>query len=307
MARHKPIVVVGSLNIDLVVRTARLPRPGETVRGDQFYTAPGGKGANQAVAAARMAGPDLDVIMIGRVGQDEFGRVLRQSLAEAGAVVDHVEAVAGPSGNAMISVEASGQNCIIITAGANGRLTVEDMNRVASTLRGADTLLLQLEVPLPVVERAAELAASGGARVVLNPAPAPDGALPRTLLQHVAILVPNETEAEALTGTTDQHAAAETLRSWGVQTVIITLGERGALVATPAGSEIIQAFDVTAVDTTAAGDAFLGALAVALAEGKDLFHALRFASAAGALTCTIPGAQPALPWRSTVDSFLLGE
>lgn len=304
MEPSRTIVVVGSLNMDLVVRTARLPRPGETVRGYDFQTAPGGKGANQAVAAGRLAGPGVRVLMIGHVGEDSFAETLRQSLRDAGVVTDHVRTVPGPTGIAMIEVEESGQNNIIIAAGANGTLTVADIDRLADVLRAADTLLLQLEVPLPVVERAAELAAAGGARVILNPAPAPEEPLPPQLLRHVTILIPNETEAEALTGQSDPYAAAEALRAQGVATAVITLGEKGALLATETGFELIPGFTVTPVDTTAAGDAFVGALAVALTEGQPMTAALRFANGAGALAVTRRGAQPSLPDRTELDDFL---
>lgn len=304
MRPSRRIVVVGSLNIDLVVRTLHLPRPGETVRGADFETIPGGKGANQAVAAARLAGPADHVVMVGRVGDDGFAAVLRQSLSAAGVEIDQVKTVPGPTGNAMIAVEASGENFIIITPGANGTITPEDLDQIAPLLGGADLLLLQLEVPLPVVERAARLAREGGATVILNPAPAPEGPLPASLLRDLSILIPNESEAARLAGVAEPRAAAQALRALGVPVVIVTLGSRGALLIDEAGERHVPAFTVTPVDTTAAGDAFAGALAVALVEGQALPDAVRFAAGAGALAATRPGAQPSLPQRSELDRLL---
>lgn len=298
------IAVVGSLNMDLVVRTARLPQPGETVRGHDFQTAPGGKGANQAVAAARLARPPVTVALIGCVGDDAFGAALRGSVGAAGVATKAIRTVPGATGVALIGVEAGGQNSIIIAPGANAALSPADIEAEAATLRGAGTLLLQLESPLATVTRAAGIAAGAGARVILNPAPALNGSLPTDLLRYVNILVPNETEAAALTGAGAPRAAAEALRGWGIPTVIVTLGEQGALVATEEGIEQIPSFAISPVDTTAAGDAFVGALAVALAEGQPLAAAVRFASGAGALAATRPGAQPSLPIRADLDRFL---
>ncbi len=303
----RQIVVVGSLNMDLVVRTARLPLPGQTIRGDQLETIPGGKGANQAVAAARLASPDTSVSMVGRVGEDGFGEQLRASLGGSGVRLEAVKQSPGPTGIAIIAVEESGENFIIIAAGANGLLTREDLDEVAPLLRGADALLLQLEVPLPVVEHAARLAAEGGALVILNPAPAPDSPLPASLLRHVSLLVANETETMALTGEPEHARAAAALRALNVETVIVTLGEQGALLLTEQGEEAIPSFKIVPVDTTAAGDAFAGALAVALVEGSPLPEAVRFACGAGALAATRAGAQPSLPTRAALTAFLQAE
>lgn len=304
MAEEKKILIVGSLNMDLVVRTAHLPTPGETVRGFEFNTYPGGKGANQAVAAGRLADSGSIVYMIGRVGEDDFGTSLLKSLNGAGVNAEQVKRVPGPTGNAMITVEESGENVIIITAGANGTLTAADMEGIAPLLADADVLLLQLEVPLEAVERAAALAAAGGATVILNPAPAPDEPLPLSLLQHVSILVPNETEAAAMTGEDDPVKAVAQLRTWGIPNVVLTLGAQGALVVQESGTERVDPFPITPVDTTAAGDSFVGALAVALVEGQPLRQAARFAAAAGALAATKPGAQPSLPQRQALLDFM---
>jgi ribokinase len=303
---EKNIVIVGSLNIDLVVRTAYLPTPGQTVRGAGFGTYPGGKGANQAVAAARLAPEAIGVHMVGRVGQDSFGASLLQSLSESGVNVDQVQSVPGPTGNAMIAVEDSSENFIIITAGANGALTAADMDNIAPLLQEAEALLLQLEVPLPAIERAAAIAAEAGALVILNPAPAPDQALPQTLLEHVSILVPNESEAMALSGEDDPVGAVTALRTYGIPTVVLTQGAAGALVAQDRGISQVPAFPISPVDTTAAGDAFAGGLAVALIEGQSLEEAVRFAAAAGALAATKAGAQPSLPQREALLAFMAG-
>jgi len=294
---NRKIVVVGSLNIDLVVRTAHLPTPGQTVRGQAFSTYPGGKGANQAVAAARLAAEGVTVYMVGRVGEDEFAESLLQSLNDSGVNTEQVRRVPGPTGNAMIAVEDSGENFIIISAGANGELKAGDMDDTASLLSQADVLLLQLEVPLPVIERAAAIASEAGSLVILNPAPAPEEPLPASLLKHVSILVPNETEAMALAGEDDPTRATEMLLELGVPSLVLTQGAQGALVVGASCVEKVPAFPITPVDTTAAGDAFVGALAVALIDGLPLPKAVRFAAAGGALAATKEGAQPSLPWR----------
>jgi ribokinase len=308
VATKKKIVVVGSLNIDLVVRTAHLPSPGETVRGRDFGTYPGGKGANQAVAAARLAPDDISVHMVGRVGQDGFGASLLRSLSESGVDIGHVQRVPGATGNAMIAVEDSGENFIVITAAANGTLTAADMDRVAPLLQEASALLLQLESPLPAIERAAALAREAGALVILNPAPAPEQLLPKSLLPNVSILVPNETEAGALTGRDDPLEAVAALHGYGIPTVVLTQGAAGALVSRENGHiDHMPAFPVSPLDTTAAGDAFVGALAVALIEGHPLKQSAVFAAAAGALATTTAGAQPSLPWREQLLAFLTTE
>ncbi len=301
-----PIAVVGSLNMDLVVRSPRFPRPGETLIGGPFQTAPGGKGANQAVAAARMGG---QVRMVGRVGADDFGESLLAGLARDG--VDHRHVRHDPdsaSGTATIIVDQSGQNCIVVAPGANARLTVEDVDAAEADIASARVLLLQLQSPLIAVTRAATLARSHGVHVLLNPAPAQP--LPPELLACVDILTPNESETASLTGLpvatqADLESAARALQRMGPPVIILTLGERGALLAL-GGDQIdhFPAFAVTPVDTTAAGDAFVGALAVALAEGRPLPEAVHWGNAAGALATARPGAQPSLPTRAEVEALL---
>ncbi len=296
------IVVVGSLNMDLVVRTGRIPAPGETVLGaGDLCRFPGGKGANQACAAARLGAA---AHMVGRVGEDAFGRELLESLGRDGVDTAAVQTTAGlPTGVALIVVDAAGQNSIVVSAGANAHLTPADVDRVAPMLRAAGVVMLQLEVPLPAVLRAAEVGRQGGALVVLNPAPAQP--LPAALLSCVDVLVPNETELALLAGGSGPVAkAARTLRTrTGIGTVVVTLGAQGALLVGDSVAHV-PAFPVTPVDTTAAGDAFVAALAVALAEGRPPVDAVRFGNAAGALAATRPGAQTALPDRAAVEAIL---
>jgi len=299
------IVVVGSLNMDLVVRTLRLPRVGETVLGTSFDTIPGGKGANQAVAAARLGG---QVAMVGRVGQDAYGRALVDNLQQNAVDVSRIvtdDSV--PTGVALIAVGAGGENQIIVYPGANGRVTPGDVDAAASRLTPGSVLVAQFETPLATVTYALELARSRGAITVLNPAPAVSEIGP--WIRHADYLVPNETEAATLTGLTiagdaDVRRAAQALRDIGARHVVITLGNRGAYWAGPDGEGHVPAFPVQAVDTTAAGDAFVGALAVALTEGLSLPDAVRFGCAAGAVAVTRFGAQPSLPTRSEVAALL---
>ena len=289
-------VVVGSLNMDLVVRTAHMPVPGETVRGEGFQTIPGGKGANQAAAIALLG---RQVTMVGRVGDDAFGPRLIENMAQQGADVSHILATPGvASGNAIIIVDASGQNSIVIAPGANGLVSPADVDGCEATLRQAEFLVLQFEIPMETVAYAVEKASGYGVRVVLNPAPAAD--LPDELLQHVDYLVPNETEAQILTGidvvnVASAESAARALCDAGARNVIVTLGERGSL--TVGGGETFHtpAPEVKVIDTTAAGDAFVGGLVVGLARGDALPVAVRFATCVGALAVTRFGAQTSLP------------
>ena len=300
------IVVVGSLNMDLVVRSPRLPRPGETLSGGPFATYPGGKGANQVVAAARLG---ARTAMIGRVGADGFGQMLRSS-AEVDAVdVERVLVTPGMStGVALITVEEGGQNTIVIAPGDNAELSPEDVEAAASVIAAARVLLLQLEVPLPTVARAAAIARAAGATVILNPAPAPAGRLPAELLASVDYLVPNESEAAAFLdesgGVPPEVLARAVSAVSGVPNVIITLGAAGVAMFGPGGGVHLPAFSVQAVDATAAGDAFVGGFAVALSEGRSPAEALRWGSAAGALAATRPGAQSSLPQRDEVLAFI---
>ncbi|HSM82667.1 MAG TPA: ribokinase, partial [Nodosilinea sp.] len=289
----KTIHVFGSLNMDLVCRTPRLPQVGETLLGTDFATLPGGKGANQAVAAARLG---ARVAMVGRVGQDDFGQRLIQGLRADGVAVDGVVATPGvPTGIAAIAVDDAGRNTIVVVPGANGQVGEADVARLMASVRPGDLLLLQLEVPLPAVLAAAQAARAQGATVMVDPAPArPD--LPAELLAAVDILTPNQVEASQLTGlsVTDlasATAAARQLVSRGVTTAIIKLGEQGAVVATAAGTFHQPALPVTARDTVAAGDAFNGGLAVALSEAMALKAAVEFATAVAAASVMVPGAQ----------------
>jgi len=301
-----PITVVGSLNLDFVARVASLPLPGETVLGSGFRTIPGGKGGNQACAAGKLGG---QVRMVGRVGDDVFGRQLREALQSAGVDVGAVLVTEDtPSGVAMIVVEGSGQNQIVVASGANALLTARDVERALEAAHGG-YVLLQLETPLETVEAGAGLARRQGAMVLLDPAPA--RVLSPALLASVDILTPNETEANVLLGRAaaevsidDAPEVACALRALGAATVVVKLGEKGAMVADRAGTRHFAAPRVVAVDATAAGDTFNGALAVALAEGRTLDEAVIFANTAAALSVTRLGAQASIPVRDEVDAKL---
>lgn len=299
------IAVVGSSNTDMIIRLDRIPRPGETILGGEFLTAAGGKGANQAVAAARAGGA---VTFIARVGDDMFGTQAVEGFRADGIDTCRIVTDSGaPSGVALIFVDSAGENCIAVASGANARLTPADLDGCADAVAVADMLLLQLEIPLETVRAAVKVAKAGGVPVILNPAPAcplEDG-----LLRDITVLTPNETEAELLTGipvTNEDSArrAAGVLRERGVRTVIVTLGARGAYVVSDAFQGIVPGFSVKAVDTTAAGDVFNGAIAVVLAEGADLPEAVRFANAAAALSVTVRGAQPSAPSRERILTFM---
>jgi ribokinase len=299
------ILVIGSSNTDMIIKLDRIPQPGETVLGGEFATAAGGKGANQAVAAARAGG---DVTLVARVGQDMFGETALAGFIQAGIQVQYVTRdPAAPSGVALIFVAKDGENCIAVAGGANGRLSPADVSEAKGAVAGASAVLMQLETPLASVQTAAELAARAKVRVILNPAPA--RVLPEELLRLVSILTPNETEATLLSGisVTDDATAARAaagLRARGAETVILTLGARGAFVAAASGAELVPGFRVKAVDSTAAGDIFNGALAVALGEGRPLLEAVRFANAAAAISVTRLGAQPSAPERKEIESLL---
>ncbi len=299
------VTVVGSLNMDLVVPVPRHPRPGETVLGGDLRRVPGGKGANQAVAAARMG---ARVRMVGRVGEDAFGRALFEALAREGVDASGVLALAdAPTGVALIAVSESGENAIVVSPGANARLGPEDLN--PKDLGDAAVLLLQLEVPPETVAAAARLGRQAGARVVLNAAPA--GPLPDALLANLDVLVVNAHEAATLLKAEppeDPKSALSAARALAqkVPVVVVTLGERGLVYAGAEGEGHLPAFPVRPVDTTAAGDAFTGALAAGLAEGMGLKPALRLGAAAGALAATRPGAQPSLPPREEAEALLEG-
>lgn len=299
------VTVVGSLNMDLVARAPRIPRPGETIIGGEFRNVPGGKGANQAIAAARLG---ATVSMVGRVGRDTFAGPLLDNLDADG--IDHTFVVQDPeaaTGVALIVVDDGGENSIVVASGANMRLSPADVDGAEAAIAGADALLLQLEIPLETVIRAAKIARARAVKIILNPAPA--RSLPAELLSLVDVLIPNESETALLTGLpvgdqAEAKTAAAALQDSGVGTVILTLGERGAMLATEGKTELFPAFDVTPVDTTAAGDAFVGGFAVALAEGRTLSEAVRWGNGAGGLAATKLGAQPSLPARRDLERLL---
>lgn len=300
----KPIIVFGSINLDLVTKTPRLPIAGETLQGSEFFTAAGGKGANQAVAAARLG---ATTHLVGRLGDDQFGRQLLSGLRAEGIETAGILVDAGATGVAVITVDDAGENNIIIVAGANGRVCQQDVERLSPLLPGAAALLLQFEIGMPAVLAAAQAAHRAGIQVILDPAPAQD--IPPELYSLVDIITPNEVEAAQLVGLAvdgqeGAYQAAFELRRRGVKVAIVKLGDRGVVCATSTESFYIPAFSVAAVDTVAAGDAFNGGLAVALAEGYCLREAVTWGTAAGALTATKAGAQPALPDLATLEAFL---
>ena len=303
------IAVVGSLNMDMVVNVTRMPALGETVLAETYKTAPGGKGANQAFAAARFGG---DVYMFGKVGDDQYGSDLIDNLAAAGVNTDGVfKEPAGQTGLAFITVNEDGDNTIIVAAGANGSYQEDELDQHVNLLSRCHVLMVQLEIPERVVFHAVELAKLSGAKIIFNPAPAPE-CLPRHILNMIDIITPNENELEKLAGKKvrtfpELKAAALDLIRGGVKMVIVTLGAFGAARVTGDDIVVYPSYDVKAIDTTAAGDAFSAALAVALSENKHIDDAILFANKAAALTVTREGAQPSIPLRVDVDSALLKE
>ena len=301
------IVIVGSSNTDMVIKTPRLPKPGETVTSGAFFTAHGGKGANQAVAAARAGGR---VVMIASVGLDTLGDAAVAGLEEDGIDTTYVRRTAAmPSGVALIMVDAAAQNVIAVAEGANSLLSAPDVRACESVIASADVLVAQLEIPLDAVAEAIGIAHHHGVRVVLNPAPA--CALADDLLARISVLTPNSSETEMLTGISPDddgglERAADALAARGVGASVITLAAAGAFVATPDRRARIAAWPVTPEDTTGAGDVFTGALAVALAEGQPLLEAARFANAAAAISVTRRGAQPSAPRRNEIVALLEG-
>ena len=299
------IVVVGSSNTDFTVRVDRMPGPGETVLGGAFHQAAGGKGANQAVAAARAGG---DVTFVACVGADALGDQAVEGFSNDGIDTAFIARTSeAASGVALILVDRQGENSIAVASGANARLTPEHLEQAAEVIAQADVLVVQLEIPLETVRAAVDMAVQQGVDVVLNPAPAQP--LADDLLRHVAVLTPNESEAALLTDVeVDRDGAPEkaagALRARGVGAVLLTLGPRGVFVATPDVRQRMPGFKVEAVDTTAAGDVFNGALAVALAEGRPLVEATRFANAAAALSVTRQGAQPSAPYRDAIEKLM---
>ncbi|MBU1329792.1 MAG: ribokinase [Gammaproteobacteria bacterium] len=303
---HANILVIGSLNMDLVVRAPRLPLPGETLSGEQFATVPGGKGANQAVAAARLG---ARVAMLGCLGDDAYSTQLRAGLAAEG--IDHSGVTSLPgraSGVALIVVGADSQNAIVVVAGSNAELDAAHLARFDASLQNADIVICQLEVPLATVGVALQRAHALGKTVILNPAPAV-GPLPADWLSCIDYLIPNESEAAALSGLpvssqAEAGLAAQQLLAAGARRVLVTLGAAGVLHATPAGLQHFPAQAIQAVDTTAAGDTFVGGFAAALAQGLDEAEAIRFGQAAAALSVTRAGAQPSIPHLAEVQARL---
>lgn len=301
----KRIVVIGSSNTDMVIRTKNLPRAGETVLGGKFYMNAGGKGANQAVACARLGG---SVTFVCKTGNDVFGHQAYQLFDEEGIDSSYVFSDSkNPSGVALILVDDNAENCIAVASGSNNYLLPTDVDNALLAIDKAEIVLMQLEIPLETIVYAAQKAKDGGKMVILNPAPAPSEPLPLALLQNIDLLTPNETEAELISGipVVDQSsaiAAAELICSKGVKRVIITMGSKGALLYEHGQSELIPSLHVKAVDTTAAGDCFNGALTIALSEGRPLRDAIVFANRAAAISVTRPGAQQSMPYRQEVDT-----
>jgi ribokinase len=298
---QKPIVVVGSINMDLVARASQIPRPGQSIIGTGFDTTPGGKGANQAVAAARLGYP---VQMVGAVGDDVFGQALLDNLTGAGVGTAAVERVAGPSGVATILVAENGENSIVVVPGANGKVDSASVDAQAELIRSAGMVLCQLELPLETVSRVLALCAEAGVPVMLDPAPA--APLPDSFWGQVAWCTPNETEAAFYLGTDSKpEEAAKQLMDRDVRGLALKRGGDGAYVVVAGGKAAwVRPFHVQAVDTVGAGDCFNGAFAVALLEGKDPWAAARFASAAAAISVTRKGAQASMPAGNEVDAFL---
>lgn len=299
----KKILIVGSSNTDMVIKTHNFPAPGETILGGRFLMNAGGKGANQAVAAARLGGM---VTFVGKIGDDIFGKQAVQQLEDEGINVDFVAVdPENPSGVALITVDKKGENSIVVAPGSNGTLSSADFDKAIAELDDSEFVLMQLEIPIPTVEHIARMAAKKQKKVVLNPAPA--AVLTDELLQNLYIITPNETEAELLTGikvTEEQSAlkAAMILNEKGVELVIITMGSAGAFLLSNGKSEIISAPKVEAVDTTAAGDTFNGALVVALSEGKTIQESIAFANKAAAISVTRIGAQSSVPFRKEISN-----
>ena len=296
------IIVIGSSNTDMVIQSAHLPEPGETVLGGIFFMNAGGKGANQAVAAARLGG---NVSLIAKIGKDIFGkqavRLFKNEGIDTSSIMKDRDL---PSGIALITVDDKGENCIVVASGANAALSARNLKKFKEKIESASILLMQLETPVDTVAYGVALGAAGNCRVVLNPAPA--CSLPDKLLRNVSIITPNEREAGMLTGidVTDLNSAehaARLLQSKGVSTIIITMGAKGALLLHENKFSMIESPKVEAIDTTAAGDVFNGALVVALAEEKEMDEAVRFACKAAAISVTRLGAQASAPFRSELE------
>src|SRR5665213_942089 len=297
---RRPIVVVGSINMDLVAHTHKIPVPGQTVIGTGFDTSPGGKGANQAVAVARLGYP---VQMVGMVGEDVFGQALLRNLSNAGVGTKAVARISGPSGVAPILVAESGENTIVVVPGANGKMDKAAVDRQSALIRSAGMVLCQLELPLETVSHVLALCADAGVPALLDPAPA--APLPDSAFRQAAWFTPNETEAAFYLGNQpNSEAAAQQLLQKGLKGVVLKRGSDGAYVAVAGKAAWVRPFPVKPIDTVAAGDCFNGAFAVALLEGNDPWAAARFASAAAAISVTRKGAQASMPSRADVERFL---
>ena len=303
MVKKPSITVIGSSNTDMVVMTSHFPAPGETILGGEFLMNAGGKGANQAVAAARSGGR---VSFIGKVGSDIFGENAIENIKNEGIDVSGISTDPdAASGVAQIIVDKNGENSIVVAPGANLNLTRDDIDDAETQISRADILLMQLEIPVDTIIYAAKKAHSLGKKVILNPAPATE--LPDELFEYLYMITPNESETELLTGikVTDQSSAAkaaQVLKTRGVENVIITMGSQGAFVFTDEVEQIVPAFEVQAVDTTAAGDCFNGALAVGLGRGMDMIESVRYANRAASIAVTRAGAQVSMPYREEVEA-----
>lgn len=296
----KKILVIGSSNTDMTIKSPRLPAPGETILGGTFVMGPGGKGANQAVAASRLGG---DVTFICKVGRDMFGENAVKGYQKEGIDTSHTLYSDQASGTALILVDDSGENCIAVAPGANGDLSPADIDSVADVIKKADYLILQLEIPVESVLRAAKIAHEAGVYVILNPAPACK--LPEDIFKYISLITPNQTESALMTGIevkdeASRTKAIESFHKMGVKDVIVTLGSKGSLVCQGNDQIMVEALKVKAVDATAAGDTFCGAVCVALSEGKTLEEAARFATKASALTVQKMGAQSSIPYITDI-------
>jgi ribokinase len=300
----KKIVVVGSCNTDMVIKADRLPVPGETILGGTFFMNPGGKGANQAVAASRMGG---NVTLISKTGNDVFGKQSVMLYATENIKTDFISSdPKHPSGVALITVDSYGENCIVVASGANAYLNPADIDKASAEIESSDLVLMQLEIPIETVEYVAEMANKKGIKVILNPAPA--RALSDNLLKHIYIIIPNKSEAEILSGIKvsdieSAKQAADIISAKGVDIVVITLGSQGALIKEYSDYHFVEATKVEALDTTAAGDTFCGSVCVGLSEGKSILDSVKLAARASAITVTRMGAQTSIPYRTELSSF----